>query len=108
MTLYLTVVSPAETPPPGTPLRVEIRDTSYADAAARLVASQTTTVPATGQPITVSIKLDRVPDGCTVWAHADVDGDGRVSSGDFITMESFPVQTSGSEQRTTIRIRKVN
>jgi uncharacterized lipoprotein YbaY len=107
MTLYLTVNS-SEPLPPGTPLRVEIRDTSQADAAAVIVASQTTRVPASGDAITVSIALERVPDGSTVWAHADLDGDGRVSAGDFITMESYPVKRSGSEQRTTITIRKVS
>ena len=107
MTLYLTVNS-SEPLPAGTPLRVEVRDTSQADAAAVIVASRTTTVPASAEPITVSIALERVPDGSTVWAHADVDGDGRVSAGDFITMESYPVKTSGSEQKTTIRIRKVS
>ena len=107
MRLYLTVVS-TEALPPGTPLRVEVRDTSQADAAAVRVASHTTKVPAAGGPVTVSFNLERVPDGSTVWAHADVDGDGRVSSGDFITMESYPVQRSGAEQRTTISIRKVS
>ena len=106
MTLHLTIVSP-EALPAGKPLHVEIRDTSQADAAAVLVKSQTTTVPATGAPVTLSIELQRVPDGGTIWAHVDVDGDRRVSKGDFITMESYPVQTSGSEQRMTVRIKRV-
>jgi len=107
MTLHLTVVS-TEPLPAGTPLRIEIRDTSQADAAAVVVNSHLVPVPVTGQPVTVSIELDRVPDGTTVWAHADLDRDGRVSTGDFITMESYPVGASGSEQRTTVRIKKVN
>jgi hypothetical protein len=32
----------------------------------------------------------------TIWVHVDVDADGQVSIGDYITMESFPVTATSS------------
>ena len=42
-----------------------------------------------------------------VRVHVDVDGDGLVSRGDYITMESFPVLTHGYPNRVTVRVREV-
>ncbi len=42
-----------------------------------------------------------------VRVHVDVDRDGRVSRGDYITMESFPVLTHGHPDRVTVRVREV-
>ena len=39
--------------------------------------------------------------------HIDVDRDGRVSRGDYITMESYPVLTWGHPDRVTVRVREV-
>ena len=77
-------------PPAGAAVRVEIRDISVADAMAPVVASASGQValsaagdsPAIAR---VTLEIDRVPDIGTVWAHVDVDGDGSVSVGDFIT-----------------------
>lgn len=109
MTLQLTIVSAGGEPlPAGSPLRVEIRDTSLADAPAVLVRRIDVSVAKTGRTSSVSvpIELKTVPDGSTVWAHIDVDRDGRVSKGDFVSVESYPV-TPASVQRTTIRVKKV-
>jgi len=107
MALQLTIVSAGDEPlPPGTPLRIELRDTSYADAPARLVTHVDATVARKGRTTTVSVPVDaNVPDGTTIWAHNDVDRDGRVSSGDFLSMESYPV--TSAIQKITIRLRKV-
>lgn len=109
MTLQLTFVGAPERLPSGKWLRVEIRDTSYADAPAVLVKRVETTIPASGREKdpTVTVDLDAVPDGgATVWAHVDADGDGRVSKGDFVTVESYPVGVAPL-QRTAIRLKKV-
>lgn len=53
----------------------------------------------------VALELEEGPGQRTVWAHLDIDGDGRVSPGDLITMESFPV-TPGAT-RMVVRVRRV-
>lgn len=90
--------------PAGTPVRVELRDTSRADAAAETIASATARVGAERPTsVAVEVELPRPCAGCTVWAHADVDEDGAVSVGDLITMESFPVSPSQPRIRVTVR-----
>lgn len=43
----------------------------------------------------------------SVSAHLDVDGDGQVSRGDYISMESYPVLTQDYPREVTVRLRKV-
>lgn len=43
----------------------------------------------------------------TVAAHVDVNGSGRVSRGDFITTEAYPVLTFGHPNRTIVRVQRV-
>jgi uncharacterized lipoprotein YbaY len=45
--------------------------------------------------------------GYSVRVHVDLDGDRRVSRGDFISMESHPVLTLGRPERVTVRVREV-
>jgi hypothetical protein len=48
------------------------------------------------------------PDARTRYAvRVDVDGDGHVSRGDYVSMESYPVLTFDSPSRVTIRVRPV-
>jgi hypothetical protein len=47
-----------------------------------------------------------LPSGTTVWVHLDVDRDGRVSKGDYITVQSYPAAVSGS-QEMNIQLKKV-
>lgn len=85
---------------------VEAHDTSLADAPSRVVARGRGVVRATKDVLaSVSLALDALPSDCTIWAHIDVDGDGRISVGDFITMESFPLRAAVDE--ITIRVRRV-
>ena len=37
----------------------------------------------------------------------DVDGDGKVSVGDYISMQSYPVLTFGYPREVTIEVKKV-
>lgn len=109
MTLELTIVlAGGELLPPGSSLNVQIRDTSLADAPAVVLQRVTATVPRTGRTATMilPVELASVPDGTTVWAHVDVDRDGRVSSGDFVSVESYPVAAVPA-QKLTIRVKKV-
>jgi hypothetical protein len=92
-------------PPPGVAVRVEARDTSLQDAAAVIVGRATASVDP-GEPRLASVEdtIDPMPDMCTAWVHVDVDGDGRVSAGDYITMEAFPVPPrDGAEVEVVVR-----
>ncbi len=40
-------------------------------------------------------------------AHADLDGDGQVSLGDYVTMESYPVLTRGNPASAEVEVREV-
>lgn len=80
----------AERPAPGTPLRVELRDTSLADAPARTLHVAETAVEAGTGPVLATVELPDAPPGATVWAHAAVAGAGRVSRGDWVTTASHP------------------
>jgi uncharacterized lipoprotein YbaY len=95
--------------PAGSPVKVEIRDTSVADAPALVLHQLRTVVPpaagSAGLPVTLEL-TSPVPDGATVWVHIDTDRDGRVSKGDLITMESYPVRAVAS-QTLTVKVKKV-
>jgi hypothetical protein len=85
-------------PEAGTPVVVEVRDVTYADADSVLVASAVGSVGPPEDPAltTVEIEVPEVPGRLSVWAHADVGGTGRVSQGDYLTVQSFPVSAEAA------------
>lgn len=97
-----------ERPAAGAPIHVEVRDTSLADAASKTVGAADDVVRGeSGTWLdTVELNVPQLPKGSTIWAHVDVDRDGRVSRGDYITMASYPV-SPGDEVRVAVRVRKV-
>jgi len=97
-----------ERPPAGAPVRVEARDTSRADAPSVTVAAGEGEVRGRqgGWVETVEVNIPDRGDDCTIWAHIDVDRDGQVSRGDYVTMAAYPVP-SGQSARLSIRVRKV-
>jgi hypothetical protein len=109
MILTVAIHSEGPTKPPaGSPVRVQVRDTGLADAPAVVVA-EASGVVRTGQGDcldTVDLTLGDVPRHATVWAHVDVDRDGRVSKGDYISTMSYPVP-SGLEVRMRVAVRPV-
>lgn len=109
MKLQVTITSFDGGPlPAGSPVKVEVRDTSLADAPAVLLKQAIAHVPTVGRTSAFPVTLDlaAVPDGTTVWVHVDVDRDGRVSKGDYVTVESYPVAAL-PVQSLTIRVKKV-
>jgi len=42
-----------------------------------------------------------------VRAHVDLDGDGRIGSGDYVSAESYPVLTFGHPSEVSVRVREV-
>jgi hypothetical protein len=94
----------SDAPPAGASVIVQVRDTSLADAAATIVAEARTTTTATGGRLAdVELELpDDDLEGKTVWVLVDVDGDGGVSLGDYITKQSFPLRGAGERMRVTV------
>lgn len=96
----------------GATLVVSLDDVGPADADARTVTSQTHT------GVTVSSADDRIDFALrasgldqaqryVVQAHLDVAGDGTVAVGDYITMESYPVDPSAPGRDMEVRLRPV-
>lgn len=102
------VADAADRPPCGARVRVEARDTTFEDAPAETVAAADGIVrDDEGAALeTVELELAVVPAASTIWVHVDVDGDGRVSIGDYVTMASFPVPDVDGG-RVTVAVRRV-
>lgn len=99
MQLRVVVTTRGSTPAPGTPLHVEVRDTSVADTDAVVVAAADAPVtgPAEGGGIaslTLELPDHGAPGDWTVWAHVRAAGEPRVSSGDWITVQSYPASSA--------------
>ncbi len=95
-------------PPVGAPIRVEVRDTSLIDAPSHTVGIADGQVRGRSGSWLDTLEVDAPSpcDHCTVWAHVDVDGDNKVSRGDFVTTVAYPVPSS-VPARLTINVRKV-
>jgi hypothetical protein len=95
MILTVSVHSEGATRPvPGSPVRVQVRDTGIADAPAVVVAEASGVVrqgPGDCLDI-VALSVGNIPRHATIWVHVDVDRDGRVTKGDYVTTASYPIQ----------------
>jgi uncharacterized lipoprotein YbaY len=101
------VAEGSDRPASGVPVNVEIRDVGLADAAAVTLARTTGTVRQHQSLLaTVKVNVPALPRHAAVWVHVDVDGDGRVSSGDFITTQRFPVP-AGAAPHVRVSVRRV-
>jgi uncharacterized lipoprotein YbaY len=100
-------VEGTERPPAGVPLVVQLLDTTFADAPARVVHEATARVGAGGGSSLQTVELPRVPEGQAnyrVRAHVDVDGNQAVSPGDFVTTVAYPAR---GDERVRVVVRKV-
>jgi uncharacterized lipoprotein YbaY len=92
---------------------VRLQDVSRADAPAHIVAEQVIRDISyqPDRPGSVAFQLDGIsPDERSryeVSVHLDVDGDGQVSRGDYINVESYPVLTQGYPRVVNISLRKI-
>lgn len=102
----------AATPIEVAALRITLRDVSRADASAPVVAeaelrSQTMdATAAVGFRLAVPADLDPGA-SYELAAHADVDGSGDVTVGDYLTMTSNPVTVTGSQPPVDLVLRRV-
>jgi uncharacterized lipoprotein YbaY len=98
----------------GATVHVRLEDVSYADAPSRVVAQQV--IPdvshESGTKHTLRFALyGDVPDekgSYIVTVHVDLCGQGRVTRGDYLSVESYPVLTHGWPNQISIRLREVN
>jgi hypothetical protein len=102
----IEVAPSGDRPPEGAPVIAEVRDTTAQDVSALTLGRATGTVAAGSGPLLTTLDLEYEPSGgdLTLWAHVDVDGDGAVSAGDWITMQSFAVRPS---DRLRVEVRPV-
>lgn len=105
---------PAEAPPlSAATVRVSLQDVSLADAPARVVAEQT--LRDVSHPggraggIRFELRLQQVEARTryVVRVHVDVDNDGRVSYGDYVSTQSHPVLTFGHPDHVDVPVRRV-
>ena len=92
---------------------VQLLDVSAADAPSRIIAEQVLTdisqKSSSGQAIPF-VLYGTLPDergSYEISVHVDLDGDGKISSGDFINMQSYPVLTFGYPNRVSVQVKKV-
>jgi uncharacterized lipoprotein YbaY len=97
----------------GATVYVRLEDVSHADAAATLVAEQVLRGVShrARRAERLAFQLPgKSPGGQASYSlrvHVDVDGDGQISPGDYITMESYPVLTHGYPSSVSVRVHRV-
>lgn len=107
MQLKLTIVGAAGEMLPSGRLYVETRDVSFEDAPARVLERLQTIVPESTKAFPVDMRIAAPPpDGTILWVHIDADGDGRLSAGDYVTMESYPLSARGPASMT-VRVKRI-
>jgi hypothetical protein len=108
LTIHVVPDGPPEpVPAEGTAVHVEVRDTSLADAPATTLAAADGVT--TGSPDwSADVPVD-VPDGLpldgsvTLWARVAASGSSATSEGDWITMQSFPLDTASGSATVSVR-----
>ena len=93
---------------------VRLEEVSAADAPARVVAEHirrnVAFDPQAGEALAFTLEAE-APDptaSYSVRAHIDLDGDGQVSRGDYISMQSYPVLTFGYPRRVSVLVRRID
>jgi uncharacterized lipoprotein YbaY len=88
---------------------VRLLNTSLADAPSTVVAEQVIDHVSKDKPTSFRLEPDSIDerDSYTVSVLVDLDGDGKVSKGDYISMQSYPVLTFGSPSEVTIEVKQV-
>ena len=92
---------------------VRLRNTSLADAASAVVAEQVIDhvdrFVSKGEKVRFVLEPNSIDerDSYNVSVLVDIDGDGKVSKGDYISMQSYPVLTYGYPNEVTIEVKPV-
>jgi uncharacterized lipoprotein YbaY len=108
-----TVFDPVPTDLSGAKVYIRLEDTSLANGPSGVVSEQVLTdvplqVTAKGSlPFTLYSEQPDPRIRYSVSVHVDMQGNGRISHGDYINTESYPVLTYGYPNRITLRVRRV-
>ena len=95
-------------------VRVQLEDVTLADAPARVVAEQV--IPGvsytnrSGASVSFALEsVERLDERAryNLRVHVDIAGTGRVTPGDFITQESYPVHPGAQPVELTVVVRRV-
>ena len=96
----------------GASVKIRVDDVSRADAESVPLAEHAVRLPPLGASTAATIPFEVRTEGLkagaryAIWAHVDMDRDGQISVGDFITMENFPV-SGGANAYHRVRVRRV-
>jgi uncharacterized lipoprotein YbaY len=107
------VFDPAAQPFSGAAVYIRLEDVSRADAAARVVGEQilpdVSYTAGSSAPLQFAVEGSDLDDQAryAVRVHVDIDGDGEISRGDYISMESYPVLTYGYPDQVAVRVQEV-
>ncbi|MDB4893718.1 MAG: hypothetical protein JWL61_5573 [Gemmatimonadetes bacterium] len=94
-------------------MSVKVLDVTSADAASRVVGEQVVegfeSAANSGQAVgfRVIANVDDDRNRYIVSVHVDATGDGTMSSGDFLTTQSYPVLTLGYPDRVDVELTQV-
>lgn len=92
-------------------LYVRLEDVSRADAQSRIVAERVIrgVSSQTSSPLLFEIRGNLGSEGrqVNVRVHIDVDGDGQISPGDYISMQSYPVSLSANAPHVQVHVHRV-
>jgi uncharacterized lipoprotein YbaY len=102
------VVIPADSPSTTALMVLELRDTSYADGPAPMIASNRlpniAVAPGLQYPFEFSAPNMSPSSALSIRCHVDISGDGAVSKGDLLSTESIPVPPIGDVDGLTVRV----
>lgn len=92
-------------------VHVRLEETSRADAKATTVAEQVidhVNIVPEGPPIPFTLPMPPNENGrFVVRVHADVAGDGKVSRGDYVSTQSYPVDMNADQSGLAIAAKRV-
>jgi uncharacterized lipoprotein YbaY len=90
---------------------VRLEDVSRSDAQSRIIAEQVIRGVSSQQssPLPFEVRGDLGGEGIqvNVRVHIDVDGDGQISPGDYISMQSYPVALSANAPHVQVYVHRV-
>lgn len=92
---------------------IRLEDVSRTDAPSKVITEQLIHDVSyeAGSHAKLEFRLyGQIPDkraSYAIYVYLDLDGDGQVGHGDYISMESYPVLTFGYPDRVSVRLREV-